>query len=300
MLNITFNEYIKNYENRLNAYLAEYEDNTKSYFLHEELEKYLEYKKTLCDILKELNHCIKEKKTIKSSVASKLKEISLDAYNNLVSKVLIQFYEEEIDGEFFLPYPIPSLINIDKEKLQQYITSSSKIIEFITNQYTESINKYSFSDFIYRNKIDINRQLSLNLGSKAKEISEKTINKIDNIEVNDKNDYTKSTIIEYLEDIKDFINTQEDYNILVEALYTYFTTFKFPIIQKKINFNRVNKKKVGWALKEVYKNIKQDNLDIEYFRFAKENINLFENELIETTNFNKSKFYKIFTTNPDR
>ena len=35
MLNITFNEYIKNYENRLNAYLAEYEDNTKSYFLHE-------------------------------------------------------------------------------------------------------------------------------------------------------------------------------------------------------------------------------------------------------------------------
>ena len=52
------------------------------------------------------------------------------------------------------------------------------------------------------------------------------------------------------------------------------------------------------ALKELYKSEKTDNLDVEYFRFAQENINLFEKEVIATEKFNKSKFYKLFTTNP--
>lgn len=54
------------------------------------------------------------------------------------------------------------------------------------------------------------------------------------------------------------------------------------------------------ALKEVYKNNKQDNLDIEYFRFAQENINLFSKEVIIEEGFLQSKFYKAFTTNPDK
>ena len=111
------------------------------------------------------------------------------------------------------------------------------------------------------------------------------------------NDFIRSTIIEYLEDIIDDINTV-DYGILVDALHCYFTTSKFPILERKINFKKVNKKKVGWALKEVYKNSTINNLEIEYFRFAQENINLFAKEVIETESFSKSNFYKTFTTNP--
>ena len=91
-----------------------------------------------------------------------------------------------------------------------------------------------------------------------------------------------------------------DYSVLVNALYCYFTTSKFPKLERKIIFKRVNKKKVGWALKEVYKNLKTDNLDVEYFRFALENINLFEKETIKTEGFLQSKFYKAFTTNPPK
>lgn len=119
------------------------------------------------------------------------------------------------------------------------------------------------------------------------------------VENSDLNDYTKSTIEDYLTVIEDDINS-DDYKLLTDALYSYFTTDRFPQLERKIMFKRVNKKKVGWALKEVYKNLKREALDIEYFRFAKENINLFEKEVIQRKDFNKSKFYKIFTTNPSK
>jgi len=113
----------------------------------------------------------------------------------------------------------------------------------------------------------------------------------------DLNDYTKSTIEDCLFNIVDDINPKY-YKILVDALYSYFTTGKFPKLENKIKFKKVNKKKVGWALKEAYMNITLENLKTEYFIFAKDNINIFSKEVIETTDFNKSKFYKIFTTNP--
>ena len=128
-------------------------------------------------------------------------------------------------------------------------------------------------------------------------VPEQSTNNIEVIEQSSLNDYTKSTIEDYLEDIVDDINPG-DYSVLVNALYCYFTTSKFPKLERKIIFKRVNKKKVGWALKEVYKNLKTDNLDVEYFRFALENINLFAKEAIVTEGFLQSNFYKAFTTNP--
>lgn len=128
-------------------------------------------------------------------------------------------------------------------------------------------------------------------------VSEQSTNNIEVIEQSSLNDYTRSTIEDYLEDIVDDINPG-DYSVLVNALYCYFTTSKFPKLERKIIFKRVNKKKVGWALKEVYKNLKTENLDVEYFRFALENINLFAKEVMVTEGFLQSKFYKAFTTNP--
>lgn len=107
------------------------------------------------------------------------------------------------------------------------------------------------------------------------------------------------TIEDYLEEFKTDING-DGYEILINALFEYFTNGKFPVLKGKINFKRINKKRVGWALKDLYKSEKTDNLDIEYFRFAQENINLFAKEVIVTEGFNKSNFYKAFTTNPTK
>jgi len=111
------------------------------------------------------------------------------------------------------------------------------------------------------------------------------------------NDHLKSTIEDYLEEFAMEIK-QNGYEILVDALYQYFKFDKFPILKSKIYFKRINKKRVGWALKKLYQSEKIDDLPIEYFRFAQENINLFENEIIESDNFKKSNLYKFFTTNP--
>jgi hypothetical protein len=147
----------------------------------------------------------------------------------------------------------------------------------------------------------LNKTLKIGIYNAAETtvVLEQVTNNIEVIEQSSLNDYTRSTIEDYLEDIVDDINPG-DYSVLVDALYCYFTTSKFPKLERKIIFKRVNKKKVGWALKEVYKNLKTDNLDVEYFRFAQENINLFENEVIVTEGFLQSKFYKAFTTNPAR
>jgi hypothetical protein len=113
----------------------------------------------------------------------------------------------------------------------------------------------------------------------------------------EQNNLLNSTIEDYLEEFKNEINGN-GYDILVNALNEYFSNGSFPVLKSKINFKRINKKRVGWALKELYKSEKTDKVGIEYFRFAQENINLFEKEIIYIENFNKSNFYKAFTTNP--
>ncbi len=115
----------------------------------------------------------------------------------------------------------------------------------------------------------------------------------------DESGFKKATIEDYLEQFKDVI-INNTYDLLVDALFQYFTTGSFPVLDRKINFKRINKKRLGWELKELYKSLKTDNLDIEYFRFAKDNINLYANEIIENERFLKSKFYKAFTTNPPK
>lgn len=111
------------------------------------------------------------------------------------------------------------------------------------------------------------------------------------------NNVLKSTIEDYLEEFKPYVNGA-GYDVLINALFEYFSNGNFPDLKSKINFKRINKKRLGWALKELHKSEKTGNLDIEYFRFAQENINLFEKEVIAKENFNKSNFYKAFTSNP--
>jgi hypothetical protein len=112
------------------------------------------------------------------------------------------------------------------------------------------------------------------------------------------NDFIRSTIEDSLEPFTDYLS-ETDYQKLINTLESYFKTSNFPETKIKINFKKINKKKVGWALKEIYKNLKTDKLPIEYFTFAKDSINLFHEEYVDTENFTKSTFYKLFTTKPN-
>jgi hypothetical protein len=78
----------------------------------------------------------------------------------------------------------------------------------------------------------------------------------------------------------------------------YISKGSFPKLEKKIIFRQMDKKCIGWALKEIYKSFRTEKLPIELFRFAQQNINLFEKEVIVEDNFHQSSFYKSFTTKP--
>lgn len=160
----------------------------------------------------------------------------------------------------------------------------------------------NISTLIYETKLlelkALSIKKSINDAKNKLEVDEvKSIDNKDVIVDKLENDHLKSTIEDYLEEFEDDING-DGYEKLVDALYHYFKNNEFPVLKNKINFKRINKKRVGWALKELYKSEKTDNLDIVYFRFANENINLFAKEVIVTEGFNKSKFYKAFTSNP--
>lgn len=193
-------------------------------------------------------------------------------------------------------YNVSGLFEEQKENTIRLVYLNNMMIDYHDGFFANKIEGFeniSSLKYVYNHLNGIERKHNSSIDE---DIQDKTE---DNTNVNIENDYLKSSIEDYLEPVTEFIDTA-NYGILVDALYSYFTTSKFPKLDRKIIFKRVNKKKVGWALKEVYKNNKQDNLDIEYFRFAQENINLFEKEIIEKDNFNKSTFYKLFTTNPDK
>lgn len=172
-------------------------------------------------------------------------------------------------------------LGFNLEKVDNHISSMILIMDFINEKIQKSKNS------------------SATEKPKYIDMSESDRDKHEDPTDKDENDYTKSTIEDCLYDIKDHIDS-EQYETLVDTLYYYFTTGQFTKLKKKIMFKRVNKKKVGWALKEAYINLKTDKLSIEYFEFAKENISLFEKEQIESENFRQSKFYKYFTTNPNK
>jgi hypothetical protein len=204
---------------------------------------------------------------------------------------------------------------LENEEVQQLLDTNIKesILDYkkkklCTNMqmdfycHAAMVEKYKMIDFIDKLvELEIKNKQSNVPGDtiEVKVESKKEHEKSEVVEDIGSNDFTTSTIKDCLVDIIDDINN-DDYKILVDALYLYFTTDKFPKLKHKIRFKSVNKKKVGWALKEIYKNLKMEKLSIEYFQFAKDNINLFEKEEIDNEDFKNSRFYKYFTTNPKK
>lgn len=261
-------------------------------------------KKTHDLFLKEFNSCCQ---FIFNEFMFKVKDDdikkALEIFENNLEYVYA--YEGELEkfsvfvkdfGTIKTVYNVSGLFEEQKENTVRLVYLNNMMIDYYDGFFANPIENFeniSSLKYVYNHLNGIEKKYNPSIDE---EIQDKTEY---NNSVNIENDYLKSTIEDYLEPVTEFIDTA-NYGILVDALYSYFTTSKFPKLDRKIIFKRVNKKKVGWALKEVYKNNKQDNLDIEYFRFAQENMNLFAKEVIVEEGFLQSKFYKAFTTNPDK
>jgi len=118
-------------------------------------------------------------------------------------------------------------------------------------------------------------------------------------ESDEENDFIVSTIHDFLYDVKLYF-FESDYKLLVDALIHYFKKGIFPDVQTEIKVRRVNRKKVGWALNQVYRNCTTDNsnLPLELLVFTKERISIFKNVELNENNYRKSRLYKDFTEKP--
>lgn len=111
------------------------------------------------------------------------------------------------------------------------------------------------------------------------------------------NNVTLSTIDEWLFEFKEEgVISESDYTILISTLLMYFERGVFPALEGKIKIGKVNKKRFGWALGQIYRSERSDNLPEEYLQFAKDRITLFENVEFDKANMTRSNLYKYFTT----
>lgn len=176
MISTTLREYKENYKTNLDIFLNDYEDNTETFFLQKELEKYQEYQGALTIIPKKLKYPTDEELksiSIHSGIASQLKIICPTVYDDIVSVKILKIDFDEVDGDFLLPYSIPSLVNIDFIKLENYTKSSILILEFIANE----INPPSLASQIYKS----DKIRNINNTSKALNESENNNNELEQI-----------------------------------------------------------------------------------------------------------------------
>ena len=114
-------------------------------------------------------------------------------------------------------------------------------------------------------------------------------------EVHSENNFTLSTIEDWLFEFKEKMSVK-DYKNLSSALLEYFETGKFPKLLNTIQINgRINKKLFGWALNRIFE-AKGKGIEKELLKFAKDNISLFKDVQFDENNILNCNLYKYFTT----
>lgn len=140
MLSRTLKEYEDSYKSNLSAYLKKYEDNTEASFLEIQLNIYTSYHNSLKKISDFFLTNSRENLRVNSKINSillDLKNIDSSAFDEIVligkSKIVT---EDDKDEGMLILGTIPSSININFEKLNNYITSAKRILEFINKKLT--------------------------------------------------------------------------------------------------------------------------------------------------------------------
>lgn len=156
-----------------------------------------------------------------------------------------------------------------------------------------SFEQYCYSDSKKMSFLEEKLLGNNNLKKEEVNIIEKTESLTTSINLNDS--FINDIILEKLEDVLSNVNTTQ-YGLLVDMLNKYFQNDRVSFKVNKINLGRINKKKVGWALKEIYTTITNEGLTYEYLAFIKENVLLFKDVELNKDDFFYCNLYKYFTT----
>jgi hypothetical protein len=285
MLKYTLKEYKEEFDKKMSEYLMRFEDNTPVSFIDEQKGLFTTYNNLLlliADKLKEYGD-LDAANTIflPNTIFDGLKKISRETYDDikieekLKPKIMgFQTFEEYLENRDTSSEDYCT--RIDYTKLRNHLTSVGRILDFLSNQYLK-----------YQSETSIDAENESPINVKTQEFETKA-----------SVDPHKQIIDKHLSPYSKYLSNSEDYNILTNSMLEYISKGSFPKLEKKIIFRQMDKKCIGWALKEIYKSFRTEKLPIELFRFAQQNINLFEKEVIVEDNFHQSSFYKSFTTKP--
>lgn len=162
MISCTLNQYKESFKTNLLAFLNEYEDNTKSFFLQNEKTKYQAYQKALTKIADQMKFFTREElnqNLVHRNIASDLKKLDTNIYNSIITE-LNSIQDETI---LSLSAAKKDRIKIDETALENHIKSSIVILKFISEENTETkeINKFTYpsEDGETGLKMQINDQL---------------------------------------------------------------------------------------------------------------------------------------------
>lgn len=137
MQSTTLKHYKDNYQTNLDTYLDSYEDNTEFFFLENELVKYQAYHNALVVFQKDLFINTDKETTmapLNSGVTKILKNNNLTVYNDIVTEIP----DLNCDPKLRI---WNDMLSFDLVKLQNYISSSIRIVEYI-NERINHINSY--------------------------------------------------------------------------------------------------------------------------------------------------------------
>lgn len=111
------------------------------------------------------------------------------------------------------------------------------------------------------------------------------------------NNFAKSTIEDYLLPFKEDNSINEtEYNSLINILLSYFESNQMTVSAPKLFVKNGNKKKLGFALGQIFKGLKNEVLAYEYLKLGKDNLSIYKDEVLCKENFTKSNLYKYYTT----
>lgn len=166
MISCTLNQYQESFKTNLLAFLNEYEDNTKFFFLQNEKKKYQAYQNALTKIANQMEFFTREElnqNLVHRNIASDLKKLDINIYNSIITEL----NPSQDETVFSLSVAKNDRIKIDETALKNHIKSSIVILKFISEENTETkeINKFTYVDADGETglKFQINGQLDSNL-----------------------------------------------------------------------------------------------------------------------------------------
>jgi hypothetical protein len=145
---------------------------------------------------------------------------------------------------------------------------------FFSNTISKLENDFSIdilSSPLKDNFIEVNKNIesSINL-DEIKIVNRNSIINADTTKHKKSNDEIELSISMHLDVFEENL-TEENRELLNDLLYMFFSE-GITSSDKMVAFKKVNKKNVGWVLKEIYREITGSNITIDYLRFAQNNI----------------------------